>query len=103
MHPEDDPDLDKLLKTMQERMNENKETLATFKEKVDMLRGALMVQKVPEDWKFAIETILVLVEQIGKNRANIEETQYLTFQMYQGINQELSSLSDTVAGLGKHR
>jgi len=103
MHPEDDQELSYLFEIMEKELEENKKRYAEFKEKIDMLRGALKVLQVPESYQFAIDSAIMLVEQVGQNRANIEKTQYWLFKMMEGMNKKISHLNDTVAGLGKHR
>lgn len=61
------------------------------------------LKNVPEPYREAIESVLLIMRQVGKNRNDILESQRLIFLIFRNLNRDIADIHDTLRGLGKHR
>jgi hypothetical protein len=103
MHPEDDPKMDDLLNAMEEQIEKDKKRLKEAKYQTDVLKEALKLIEIPDNFRKVVDAFFMIAEGVGTNQARINELQYLVFVSMRGIDRQLSDIYDRLTGLDKHR
>ena len=103
MHPEDDLNLAKLIELLEKSIEDDKERQEDFTKFVAELKAALEAHEVPTPILGLINSLVLVIERVGKNRGNIDVTRYYLLTSLRNLRNEISDIHDTLAGLSKHR